>query len=798
MEVLQQLPIDTLLPEIVQCIEVNTITIVSAEPGAGKTTRIPRALLGNSGRRIFVLEPRRLAARLAARRVAEEMGVTLGGVVGYQVRWEKTGGPSTQLWYVTEGVLTNRLLSGDPLPHQSVVILDEFHERHLETDLALALLRKLQRSRSDLRIVIMSATLRADELSRTLENAPVITVKGRTFPVEVLYHPASPSPLEDQVASAVARVGAATANHVLVFLPGSAEIRKAMRTCAPVARSLRARLLPLHGDLSAEEQDAAVNDSDFRKIICSTNVAESSVTINGVGAIVDSGMARVLHHSAWSGFSRLQLERISRASAIQRAGRAGRTGPGIALRLFSEADFVRRPEDSAPEILRAELSQLLLQLAASGISLEPADWLDAPSTTHTEAALELLQRLRAFDENGRITSEGRLMAAMRVHPRLARLVAEASGTEAAEEACELAAKLGDARFRLDARDHSAFSSDLDAVLSADLSFEARRTKSQLLETARRSNNRNTRGCPDALEKAVLAAYPDRLARKRGDVLSFAAGGSAQLDRSSAAHGDFLIALDIDERSDRSMPLVRLASTFKPEWLLDYFPERVRAEETLEWNRDAERLDQVNWLKYDGLILDETRSAPTDARAASRLLIEKALEKDDRQFTDEDDVRRFLERVNFAARYSSELPERDVLLKAALEHLGQGLTSFAELRQAASSGGLLAALQSRVNLRLVDELAPPHITLPRGRRVKVEYPDGLPPSISSRLQDFFGFNQQLSVARGAVPIVVKLLAPNHRPVQVTTDLPSFWQNLYPQLRRELGRRYPKHAWPESPQ
>src|SRR4051812_4420715 len=350
MEILQRLPIDPLLPEIVQCIEVNTISIVRADPGAGKTTRLPPALLHRSGRKVFVLEPRRLAARLAARHVAEELGSKMGYVVGYQVRWEKIGGQSTRLWYSTEGVLTNRLLSGESLPADSVIILDELHERHLETDLALALLRRLVRSRSDLRVVIMSATLDADEVSRKLGGAPVVNVAGRSFPVAVLYSPASSAPLEEQVAAGVARVAERTANHILVFLPGSAEIRKAMRGCEAIARSLGARVLPLHGDLSVDEQDAAVTDSDVRKIICSTNVAESSVTIDRIGAVVDSGLARVLHHSPWSGFSRLQLEKISRSSAIQRAGRAGRTGPGVALRLFSEADFVRRPESALPEI----------------------------------------------------------------------------------------------------------------------------------------------------------------------------------------------------------------------------------------------------------------------------------------------------------------------------------------------------------------------------------------------------------------------------------------------------------------
>jgi ATP-dependent helicase HrpB len=367
---------------------------------------------------------------------------------------------------------------------------------------------------------------------------------------------------------------------------------------------------------------------------------------------------------------------------------------------------------------------------------------------------------------------------------------------AGAEACELAAKLDDSRFRIDPRDGGSFSSDLDAILAADLSFETRRTRSQLLELCRKF--KVTHGEDhSALEKAVVAAYPDRLARRRGDVLLLGSGGSAQLDRQSKTQGEFLVALDIDERSERSVPLVRLTSSFQPEWILDLFPQRVKAEEVIAWNRESERVEQINSLKYDELTLDETRSKPANTAVASRMLIEKALQAGILRFVAGEEVERFLARVRFASEHSSDFPKEETIVKAALERLGSGLTSFAELRNAASNGGFLFALESQIDVPLLDELAPSHLLLPRGRRVKVEYEHGLPPSISSRLQDFFGFNQQFWVARGAVPVVMKLLAPNHRPVQVTTDLPSFWKNLYPQLRRELGRRYPKHAWPENP-
>jgi ATP-dependent helicase HrpB len=790
-----QLPIDTFLPDIVQCIERNTITLLEAEPGAGKTTRVPPALLRSGERSVYVLEPRRLAARLAAARVAEELGERLGNTVGYQVRFERIGNSQTRLWFLTEGVLTNRLLGRQELPQNAVVILDEFHERHLETDTALALLRDLLRARPDLRILIMSATLAREDLLRQLGDVPVVRVSGRAFPVAVSYTPASAAPLEDQVAEAVSRVIKQTSGHVLVFLPGAAEIRKAINTCEPIARTAAARLLPLYGELSAQEQDAAVAPSNARKIICSTNLAESSVTIDGVEAVIDSGLARVLSVSPWTGFSKLQIEKVSKASATQRAGRAGRTGPGMVVRLFSENDFLRRPEGISAEILRADLAQTLLQLAAADYKLIELPWIDEPPAANVQQAQELLLRLRALTSDGAITSAGRRMAKLPVHPRLARLVLEAAELGGAEEACEMAAKLAENRVRSDRRERSNYPSDVEATLADDLSFSSRRLKAQLREATRLVPKR----CQDshALEKAILCGFSDRMARRRGETLLLANGSSARLDRNSFTHSEFLVAVEIDDRSELSAPLVRFACPIEPDWLLDYFPERIQTHEAMIWNREGERVEQVNSLRYEQLTIDESRTAPTDVEAAAAILAEKAEEVGISRFADEEEVQRFLQRLRFAAVYSPELQTKNDPLASALRQVASGCTSFTELREAARNGGLLLALQAQVNARLVDEIAPSHVMLPSGRRARIEYQEGQPPSVASRLQDFFGMKQSPAVARGAVPLTVKLLAPNQRPVQVTTDLVSFWKNLYPQVRRELSRRYPKHQWPEVP-
>ncbi len=789
------LPIDSLIPGIISHLERNTVTLLQADPGAGKTTRVPPALLEAGFSQIYVLEPRRLAARLAARRVAAEWGEPVGGIVGYQVRFEQFTSARTQLWYLTEGVLTRKLLTAQSLNGVKVVVLDEFHERHVETDLALALLRRLQaRDRPDLRLLIMSATLAGQELAAKLGHPPVIHAPGRVFPVTMRYTPHSASPLEEQVVSAVSAAVKQTTRHILVFLPGAAEIRKCFEACEPIARQAGARLLPLHGDLSPDEQDLAVKPSDARKIIFSTNVAESSITIDGIEAVIDSGLARVLTHSPWSGLSRLRVEKISQASAIQRAGRAGRTAPGIAVRLYSESDFVRRPGHIAPEILRADPAQMLLDLAAAGLSPEGLPWIDPPPAETLDQARDLLIRLGALTAQRAITDDGRQMAGLPIHPRLACFVVLAARMGARNDGCRLAAQLSESRLRFDERSRATRSSDLDLILAAGLSDSARRSMQQLLNATQsiRASSRD----PHALEKALLLAYPDRVARRRGETLLLSNGASAKLDR-SAAQGEFLVAIEVDDRSNDSAPLVRFAGAIEPDWLLDLFPARIEAREELSWNPEGERVEQVNSLRYDQLVIDESRSAPSNASAAADLLAAKALEADPGRFADAEELARLLRRVHFAAEHSKDIPIPEDLLDAAFRQLADGLTSFADLRDAAKNGGLFAVLESQLPMKLINEIAPLHITLPSGRRARIEYHEGRPPSVASRLQDFFGMKESPAVARGAVPLVVELLAPNHRPVQVTTDLVSFWKNLYPQVRRELSRRYPKHAWPEVP-
>lgn len=745
-----KLPIDALLPQITAELRRNSSLVIEAPPGAGKTTRVPPALLPHVTGEILVLEPRRLAARMAARRVAQELGERLGETAGYQVRFEDVSGPKTRLRFLTEGVLTRRLLSDPLLKGVECVILDEFHERHLDADLALALLKRLQARRRDLKLIVMSATLDAAPIARFLGACPVLRSEGKLFDLAIEYTPHSPAPLDEQVAAALERLLARSgAGDILVFLPGAAEIRKAARAIERIAARSSLLVLPLHGDLSPAEQDRAVERSAQRKVILSTNVAESSVTIEGVTAVIDSGLARVAADSPWTGVPSLHIQRVSQASATQRAGRAGRTAPGHVIRLYTAEDFHRRPKSDPPEILRRELAQMVLELRA--MKIETLEWLDPPPEASLAAANALLDRLEATPA----------MAALPLPPRLAKLLTEAARRGVPARGCAAAAVLS-------AGERGP--SDLLSLMEAEWQPQTRRVFDQL---RRFFPERDRTQADEPLLQSVLAAFPDRVARHtREGILLLASGGSA---RFPDCRHEFLVAVDVEERRDKGAPLVRLAAAVEPEWLLDHSTERL----AFEWNRAAERVEQVSALVYDQLVIEETRAPASPAPEASALLKTKALECDIGRFADRDELAQLEARAAFAG-----IP---VDVHAGLAALCDGRTSFAEL----ASARLLDSLRPP----RLDRLAPERISLPGGRQVKVHYEPGKPPWIESRLQDFFGVKETPRI--GSTALVVHLLAPNRRPVQVTADLAGFWERLYPQVRRELSRRYPKHKWPENP-
>jgi ATP-dependent helicase HrpB len=859
---MQSLPIDSLLPEIVESLRETPRLVIEAPPGAGKTTRIPPALLDAglaADGEILILEPRRIAARLAARQVANERGESPGETVGYEVRFEKASGARTRLKYVTEGILMRRLLSDPQLKGVSVVILDEFHERHLEADLALALLKRLQRrSRPDLRLIAMSATLNADPIARFLGDCRVLRSAGRRFEVDI-EHLTRPDerPLAAQVQAAVRRLlDEGLDGDALVFLPGAAEIRRAAEACAPLAAGFDLLVLPLHGELSLAEQDRAVRPAERRKIILSTNVAESSVTIEGVVAVVDSGLARVAQHSPWSGLPGFSVNRISRASAVQRAGRAGRMRPGRALRLYTAQDFAARAEYEVPEILRADLAGVALELHAMGIDgLDEFDWFEAPAAHALAQAESLLMSLGALDGGRKVTAAGRRMLRLPLHPRLARVIVEAESRGVAGAGCAVAALLSErdirARHLLSkppgdetaARRKVHGKSDLLDLLdlfeeAADKNFapdslrrlnlnplavhgveRVRRQLERLAAGGGSGGGRNTGSDQETeLLISILAGYPDRVARRRkssdktsGDNLELlmSGGGTATLMPESVVRAEeFLVAIDAEERRGKGVArgnstAVRLASAIEPEWLLDLFAERIRETSHVEWNAQAERVETVTRLVYEELTLDESRKSVAGGEAVAAVLAEAALSAGLEELIDQELMSRFLARVEVTRQACPELDfpnlgEEDV--RAAVLALCEGRSSFAQLREAARGGGLLQALHARLSpeqARALAKMAPERTTLARGRTVRINYEKFKSPWIESRLQDFFGMKETPRIAGGRVPLVLHLLAPNGRAVQVTTDLDGFWSRHYAQLRRELGRRYPRHAWPENP-
>lgn len=894
---MQPLPIDAHLEDICATLKAAPGLVLVAEPGAGKTTRVPPALAAAGfavAGEILVLEPRRLAARLAARRVAAELGEAVGERVGYQMRFEEVAGPRTCVRFVTEGILTRRLVADPMLSGVAVVVLDEFHERHLHADVALALLRRLQQQhRPELRLLVMSATLDAELVARFL-GGPVLRVGGRTFPVAVEYRdPPSAKfqspPLEEQVAAAVRRLvgggpqsqgpdpgqSQAQSGDVLVFLPGAAEIRRAEAACQAVAATAGLEVVMLHGDLPVEEQERAVRPGARPKLILATNVAETSITIEGVTAVVDSGLARVARHNPWSGLPSLDTVRISQAAAAQRAGRAGRMRPGRCLRLYAQHDFAQRPAFETPDIRRVDLTETVLALRHTGVrdlggqagqagQTAPGEfaWFEAPPAAALEAAERVLIRLGALDETGQVTALGRRLLELPLHPRLGRLVLEAAARGAAEAGCLAAALLGEREIRLALRtslgaeakgarggggqrrghgqalvDASGTSDLVERVeafrqaaaggpmrperarahgLDIGAALSVARARDQIARalgrgTPRAAAPRSGRtAAADAeaetekeelsLGLAALAAFPDRVARRRAPhapELLLAGGGSARLAETSVVReAEWLVALDAEERREGG-PVVRLASAIAPEWLVDLFPERLLERHEARFEREGERVELVSTLEYDGLVLAATRPADQTGPEVARALADAALGAGLGQFADPELLGRLSARVEFVAAQGIDLPRLDpATVRETLISLCEGRRSFAELRAADLPGALRARL-SPSQQTLLERMAPERVTLPGGRRVRVEYEPDKPPWIASRLQDFFGMAEGPRVAEGRVPLVLHLLAPNQRAVQVTTDLAGFWERHYPGIRKELMRRYPRHAWPEDP-
>ncbi|MCX4241242.1 ATP-dependent helicase HrpB [Paraliomyxa miuraensis] len=838
------LPIDALLPEVEARLRRGPNLVLQADPGAGKTTRVPPFLLERfsddwglrEGMQIVVAQPRRLAVRMAAQRVASELREPVGQRVGYQVRFESKVSDATRIRFVTEGLLVRWLRDEPTLPRVAAVVLDELHERHVDTDLALALLRRLQQSRRpDLRLLAMSATLDPGPVAAFLD-APALCSPGRSFAVEVEHRPGKGDrPLGAQVAEALRYLGQGGGGSageldgsVLVFLPGAREIRECAEACTAPARALGLPIVPLHGELPPAEQDRAV--APGRTLILATNVAETSITIEGIAAVIDSGLARRASHDPWSGLPTLTLAKISRASAEQRAGRAGRTRAGRCIRLYPQHELERRPAFDEPELHRLDLAGAMLDLRAHGLrSADELRWLDAPPPAAVDAAESLLRRLGAVTRDGEPTAVGREMLRYPVHPRLARLLVEARRRGIAGLGAGAAAVLGERPLRRGSSEHETASDAAAADVLADLERlervrrdpgqvsrlgldrgavrQVERVRRQLLD---RLDHRAppSRTPEDELCMALLVAFPDRVARveaRRGqpDRLVMAAGGEAELSPSSVVHGATLVvAVAAEQRHDpgRRAPrtVVRSAAMIEPEQLLELDDAPLVEETLVRFDPKLERVEAMRQTRYESLVIDAT-PRPELPPQATAVLRDAALSRGARAFVgDPAALDAWLARVAFAATHHPELaPQGEDDVARVLASMCEGRRSFAELRRADLLAHLAAALSPEQSAAL-RRIAPEHVTLPGGRRLVVHYERDRPPWVESWLQDFFGSGTGPAVGQsGTVALVLHLLAPNRRAVQVTTDLEGFWLRHYPELRKALMRRYPKHAWPEDP-
>ncbi len=810
---------------------------------------MPRALF-DSGfldrGELLVLEPRRLAARLAAARVASEFGEEPGARVGYTMRFEHVGGRGTRIRFVTEGILSRRIVADPMLSGVAVVILDEFHERHVATDLALAYIRQLQEGhRPDLKLLVMSATLEASPVAEYLGRAPIIESEGKRYEIEIGYEPKpSDLPLEKKVVSA-ARQLAREGIHgdVLVFLPGAAEIRKTTEALVAFADQAGLLVLPLHGDLPPSDQSKAIEPAARRKLILATNVAETSITIPSVTGVIDSGLARVAFHSAWSGLPLLRVAKISKSSAAQRAGRAGRLGNGRVLRLFTQQDFDARVDHELPEIRRVDLTDTVLTLHGAGIrDLRAFPWFEPPPPAAVGAAEELLRRLGAVDQGGVMTSRGRRILRFPVHPRLGRLIEEGEKLGVGEDASLVASLLSERNIRIESRDRvsglyrsgktrAVASSDLlelrDCYREAEASgFQARYLLSNGLDPGavdrvRRAQKQMSHllvrggGGPkpdyeadEALRIAILAAYPDRVARRRSPGsrdLVLSGGGAARLAAESCVHeANLMVAADASEQLDRhgrsGDALIRLASAIEPEWLAALFPEEIRETVELVWNDPRGRVDETRRSSYGQVTLEERTQPARPSPATANLLAERVESRGLSAFPDAGDLPTLLARLAILAKYYPEenlRPPDAADVSAEVRRLCEGKRSFSDL----SGVSLCEVLRSRLTGRQRDLLAretPERCWIGKKRQVKIHYESERSPWIESRLQDFIGVKPSPSLCGGRLALTIHLLAPNGRAVQVTQDLPGFWKRHYPAARRELQRRYPKHAWPDPDQ
>ncbi|NMT62832.1 ATP-dependent helicase HrpB [Marinobacter orientalis] len=812
------LPINQIIPDLLKTLESETTVLLQAPPGAGKTTRVPLALLDapwRQGRRILMLEPRRLAARSAARYMAGQMGEKPGQTVGYRTRLDTRVTAATVIEVVTEGILT-RLIQNDPaLEDYAAVIFDEFHERSLQADLGLALVRESRQAlREDLRVIVMSATLDTAPIARLLGDVPVLTSEGRTFPVEVVYRPMPRNGrVVDQVVSVISEALAQQTGSLLVFLPGAGEIRRAERLLRQSGDRMGSHVIvaPLYGSLKSDEQDRAISPAPegYRKVVLATAIAESSLTIEGIRVVIDSGQQRRAVFDANSGMTRLATGRVSRASAEQRKGRAGRIEPGVCYRLWSEAAQFGLADFTPPEIQQADLAPLVLELAKWGArSPDQLDWIDPPPAAHWQQAVELLRWLDMLDSDGAITGHGSAARDMGVHPRLAHMILR--GREIGHDylAAELAALLEE-------RDLAGRSAGADMQERVRIlrgqgprhGVDAARVQaigkavSRLTGSLQRPRNLPT---DDEVGRLLALAYPDRVARKRrGDAPRYQLSngrGAALRDDDPLARHQWLATAELDGGAREAT--IYLAASVDPALLEQDLASHIDERDEALWDDTRGTVVARRVKRLGQLVLEETALPAPSAELMQQGLLAAVRKKGLKSLPWTAAAEQWLARVGLLAHcFPDDWPDiTERWLADNLETwLGPFLAGMSRWRdlEKLNLNQALASLLDYQQQKTLDELAPTRLTIPTGQTVTLDYTAENGPVLAAKLQALFGWTQTPTVAGDRVPVVIHLLSPAQRPLAVTADLASFWRNAYPEVRKDMRGRYPRHPWPEDP-
>jgi ATP-dependent helicase HrpB len=822
------LPIDEVLPALREALATRHEAVLEAPPGAGKTTRVPLALLNEpwlAGQTILMLEPRRLAARAAAERLASELGEKVGETVGYRIRLDSKVGPHTRIEVVTEGILTRRLQDDPALEGVGLLIFDEFHERSLDADLALALSlngRELFRDDQPLKILLMSATLEGERLAGLLDDAPILRSEGRMYPVAMRWgRPFQPGEfIEPRLVQTILEALNDETGSVLVFLPGQAEIRRVHQQLADaLGESTQVLLCPLHGELDLAAQRAAIDPAPAgtRKVVLATNIAETSLTINGVRVVIDAGLARVPRFDPGSGMARLDTQRISKASATQRAGRAGRLEPGVCYRLWSQDQHEQLAAYASAEILSADLAGLALQLGRWGVTPGQLVWLDVPPAAAYAQAQDLLERLGALDGEA-LTRHGQAMAELPAHPRIAHLLLRGQALGLANMACDVAALLGERDILRGAGAdlHSRLvllSGEERAARGAQGGVQRARQLARQYRGYLRGKASEPVSDPDHprwLGALLALAYPDRVAQQRraGGAEYRLANGRAALfaEADSLMKQPWLVIADLGSRQGQREERIYLAADFDPALFDSVLAEQVRVVDQLDWDEREGVLRAERQRKVGELILSREPLTGLDESARTQALVNLVRRKGLELLPWTPELRQWQARVallrqlDLSSKEQSEWPDvSDAALLKSLEqwlmpYLGKvsRLSHFANLDLSSIVHNLLPwPLPQRL-----DELAPHHLSVPSGSSIRLDYSEQ-PPILAVRLQELFGLAETPRIAGGRQVVKLHLLSPARRPVQVTQDLANFWRSTYAEVKKDLKGRYPKHYWPDDP-